>query len=104
MANFKTLSRYTGGIVTTSRVNKEFLVLRSPLALEKADDDIFIAITQQVVQRPDLLSTSVYGTPDLWWVIYEFNKIYDPLFGLSAGMILRVPTLDRVLAALATLS
>lgn len=103
MANFKKLSRYTGSVVTKNRSGKDFLILRQPLNLEKADGDVFVTITQDIEQRPDLISAKAYGTPDLWWVIYEFNGIRDPLFDLRAGQILRIPDLDRVLDALANL-
>ncbi len=50
--------------------------------------------------RPDLIASQVYGEPDLWWVIYEFNGIRDPLFDLKAGHILRIPNLQRVIEAI----
>lgn len=97
MANFKRLSRYASGLIATNRNNKPFLVLRRPLQLSPGEDDIIIEITQEYVKRPDLISTKVYGTPDLWWVIYEFNGIMNPLFDLKIGQILRIPNLNRVL-------
>lgn len=97
MANFKRLSRYTNGIVTKNRSGKDFLTLRKPLNLEKSDGDVFVTITQDIEMRPDLISNKAYGTPDLWWVIYEFNGVRDPLFDLRAGQILRIPELERVL-------
>lgn len=103
MSNFKKLSRYTGAVVTKNRSGKDFLILRQPLNLEKSDGDVFVTITQDIEKRPDLISAKAYGIPDLWWVIYEFNGIRDPLFDLQTGQILRIPELDRVLDALANL-
>jgi len=100
MANFKALSRYTGGLLATNRSGKDFLVLRRTLELEPADGDVFVTITQEFLKRPDLISNNAYGTPDLWWVIYEFNGIKDPLFELQLGQVLRIPELERVLAAI----
>ncbi len=99
MANFKRLSRYTGGTLASNRSDQNFLVLRRPLELEPADGDAFVTITDDLIRRPDLISNRAYGTPDLWWVIYEFNGIRDPLFELKAGQVLRIPELDRVLDA-----
>lgn len=99
MANFKRLSRYTGGQLATNRSGQDFLVLRRPLELEPADGDAFVTITQDLLKRPDLISNKAYGTPDLWWVIYEFNGIRDPLFELKMGQVLRIPELERVLEA-----
>lgn len=97
MANFKSLSRYRIGTVATNRSNKNFLVLRRPLTLEFGEDDIIVEITQEYLLRPDLISSKVYGTPDLWWVVYEMNGIIDPLFDLKIGQIIRVPSLSRVM-------
>lgn len=100
MANFKRNSRYSKGLVATNRSNKPFLVLRRPLALEPSEDDTFIVVTQEYTKRPELLSSKVYGTPELWWVIYEFNGIMDPLFDLKIDQVLRIPSLDRVVQAI----
>lgn len=100
MANFKRLSRYTGGILEKNRSGKEFLVLRLPLNLEPSDGDVFVEITQDLIQRPDLIAHKAYGNASLWWVIYEFNGIRDPLFELKMGQIIRIPELERVLKAI----
>lgn len=103
MANFKANTRYTNGILATNRSRKDFLVLRKSLNLTEDSTDTFILITQQYEKRPDLLSTAAYGTPELWWVIYEFNNIRDPFFELKSGQILRIPELNRVLEAISQL-
>lgn len=100
MANFRELSRYTGGLVTKNRADEDFLILRQSLELEKDDGDIVVTLTQEFLQRPDLLSSQYYGTPDLWWVILEFNGISDPLFGLKLGQVIRIPAFERVQAAI----
>lgn len=100
MANFKSTSRYSRGIAAKTRDNKNFLVLRRPLELTEDSSDVFITVTQEYEKRPDLVSWNAYGTSDYWWVIYEFNSIRDPLFQLKAGQILRIPAIERVLAAI----
>lgn len=104
MANFRKNSRYTGGIVSKNRSLKDFIILRRPLNLTQDEGDVFVTLTQEDVKRPDLVAFKAYGDSDLWWVIYEFNDIRDPLFGLRPGMILRIPTLERVLAAIENLN
>jgi hypothetical protein len=101
MANFKTNTRYTNGRVAKNRTGKDFLVLRKNLFLQEASTDTLVVVTQEYLNRPDLLSSKVYGTPDLWWAIYEFNNIRDPLFDLRMGQILRIPNIDRLLQAIA---
>ncbi len=100
MANFKGLSRYSGGLITKNRSDKDFLILRRPLNLIEEDGDVFVTVTQELEKRPDLVAEKAYGNPDLWWVIYEFNGIRDPLFNLKQGTILRIPALERVLLAI----
>lgn len=103
MGNFKRLSRYTGGVVSRNRNDEDFIVLRNSLNLEEGDNDRFIEVTQEFINRPDLLSSKVYGTPELWWVIYEFNEIQDPIIDLKVGQVLRIPEIERVLDAIDSL-
>lgn len=100
MANFKRFSRYTGGTVAANRSNQNFLVLRRPLGLEPDSTDTVVIVTQELEKRPDLVSFKAYGSPDLWWVIYEFNMIRDPFFELLQGQILRIPSIERVMEAI----
>lgn len=101
MANFKRTSRYARREIKTDRDGKQFITLKEPLNLQPAEGDIYVTITEELVQRPDLISFKAYGTTEYWWVIYEFNNISDPLFELTTGQILRIPRLARVQAALA---
>jgi hypothetical protein len=48
------------------------------------------------VYRLDLVSQSVYGVPDLWWVLARVNGILDPMVGVSLGTQLRIPTKARL--------
>ena len=100
MANFGSYTRYLNGEVATNRSEKQFLTLRSKLNLEPSDGDVFVPITQDILRRPDLISYKAYGTSELWWVIYEYNGIKDPLFDLKLNQTIRIPEINRVLAAL----
>lgn len=104
MANFKPLTRYTNGEISTNRSGEDFLVLRKPLNLEPADDDIFVKVTSKFIGRPDLVGFTAYGDRRLWWVIYEFNNIRDPFFDVRLGQILRIPSKTRVLDAINNLN
>lgn len=103
MANFKLYSRYFNGTVATNRSGQNFLLLRQPLNLGTNSRDTFVTITKEIENRPDILASQLYGNPDLWWVIYEFNGISDPFFELKAGQILRIPELERVLSSIRSL-
>lgn len=41
--------------------------------------------------RLDMVSTMVYGTPNLWWVIALANDIMDPEEELIPGALIKVP-------------
>jgi hypothetical protein len=105
MANFLKNSRYTGGVVAKTRsvgniAGKPFCVARDALGLPQDDGDCFATVTKELIGRPDLLASKFFGSPDLWWVIPEFNGILDPLKGFKVGDVLRIPSLDRVLEAI----
>jgi hypothetical protein len=104
LANFNEYSRYTGGQIATNTEGQQFLVLRSSLNLPQQDGDIFVVLTQDIINRPDLISYKAYGIPDLWWVIYEYNNISDPIFGLTIGQTIRLPEISRVLTAINALN
>lgn len=104
MANFKQYTRYTNGNTFKNREGQTFLVLRKPLNLQPSDSDTFVTITQDIVNRPDLISFKAYGIPDLWWGIYEFNQIRDPLFNLKVGQIIRIPNKNNLIKAIQNLN
>ena len=54
--------------------------------------------TNKLIQLPpgyegrlDMISTMVYGTPSLWWVIAMANDIMDPEEELIPGALIKVP-------------
>lgn len=103
MANFKRSSRYSAKEIEEDRAGEQFIVLRQPLNLGLAAGDIYVTINQELLQRPDLIAHKAYGDRELWWVIYEFNNISDPLFELKLGQTIRLPALGRVQTALASI-
>lgn len=100
MANFKKFTRYTNGSIDKNRSGLNFLILRKPLKLEDSSDDLYVSVSQDLLKRPELLSFKAYGISDLWWAIYEYNGIKDPLFDLQVGQILKIPQLQRLINAI----
>lgn len=103
MANFKPLNRYTNGIITSTRNNQQFLVLANSISLSEDSTDIYVTLTSDLIRRPDQISYKAYGVSTLWWVILQYNGIRDPIFQLKSGMIIRIPTIQRVTDAIALL-
>lgn len=50
--------------------------------------------------KPYNLSYELYGNKDYWWVFQILNMgvIRDPIYDFKAGLTIRVPTKDRLLA------
>lgn len=100
MSNFRPLNRYTNGTITFTREGEQFLVLRKALNLAQDSGDTYITLTEDMIKRPDMISYNAYKTPDLWWVIMEYNNVSDPFFDLRINQMLRIPKIERVLDAI----
>lgn len=50
----------------------------------------YYVISSGTEYRPDLVSNRVYGTPDFWWRIMEYNNIKD-IFDFKAGRNIVLP-------------
>jgi hypothetical protein len=48
------------------------------------------------VARPDLISYKHYGTPVYYWALLWLNGIVDPFEQMYAGMLIRIPTVQRL--------
>jgi hypothetical protein len=60
-----------------------------------SDSDKFFEIKSGLNYRPDLVSQSFYGVPDYWWLIMEYNDIYD-IADFTAGKIVRLPPVSEI--------
>src|SRR3981189_2565999 len=52
-----------------------------------ASDDDWVEINEERGLRLDLIASSKYGRPDLWWVIAQANQISNPftqLYGYAS--------------------
>jgi len=48
-------------------------------------------ITPNVEFRPDLVSKELYGTPDFWWKLMEYNNMKD-ILEFKSGRVIAVPS------------
>jgi hypothetical protein len=103
MARFLAGSRYTNGLVSVNRNNQQFLVPRETLVMPPADDDQFITITNEMINRPDVLSYVAYQRGDLWWAIFDVNNVKNPMT-IQINQRMRIPDLSKLLAAISTLN
>ena len=56
--------------------------------VQESNDDILLIATEG--DRCDLLATSYYGTPELWWFVATVNKLSGN--NIPVGTQLRIPT------------
>ena len=50
-------------------------------------------VTAKYVNRPDLISYSVYGSSDYWWMICKFNGICNVFTELISGVVIDIPSI-----------
>jgi hypothetical protein len=83
-------------IITINEI-REFDYLDNALSKFQMNYPTFpYTVTDTDLLRPDLISASVYGVVDYWWIICYVNKIQNPFTGLVPGMILTIPNLIDV--------
>lgn len=61
-----------------------------------SEDEEF-TITPEYDKRPDLLSKDKYGTRRYFWIILQFNNIFDINEEFITGKVIRLPSPHRVL-------
>jgi len=98
MATYTKSSPYFNTIVTESG-ELGFLKIR-PVPAE--DDDVLYTIEPQFQHRPDLLSYTLYGSRNLWWVFAQRNLdvIQDPVYDIEAGTQIYLPKSSSLKAVL----
>lgn len=95
MTVFNSKSLYSN--TNTSEYYRDYY---NPINIEYDDTDMFLIVTSEFNQKPGNLAHYLYGDPRLSWVFAYFNrdKISDIIFDLKEGMILRLPTKERLLS------
>ncbi len=73
-----------------------------PPVISSVNERLYV-VTQQDVNRPDLIAYRFYGATELWWVAPYYNNVPDP-WTFETGDRLRMPTLDAVLAGLSAVN
>jgi hypothetical protein len=67
-------------------------------SIPSTNTDKPMLITKKYEYRPDVLSNDLYGTPVYYWVFYVRNRnlIKDPIWGLTTGLEIIIPTLETI--------
>jgi hypothetical protein len=83
----------------TQILEREYLGYYIDRSIGFSDDDNYVVLESRHNNRLDVLSFDLYGTPSLGWVLTRLNMdvIKDPIRDVKEGLVLRVPTYDRIL-------
>lgn len=75
---------------------KYHLSNREPLEIKSFDDNIIHVVKEG--DRLDLLAYYYWGNPNLFFIICDWNNIYDPLkYDLEPGSTLILPSYERMI-------
>tara|TARA_R110000765_G_scaffold50479_1_gene102570 strand:- start:677 stop:973 length:297 start_codon:yes stop_codon:yes gene_type:complete len=86
-----TLVKHKGRSIKNILTSDQWTYLNETLDLSNFN----IAVVPNGMEgRPDLISNSIYKTPDLWWLICAANNIIDPFEELISGKKLKIPIID----------
>jgi len=88
------IGRYSQGGETERYPNRLGWWERRPFSESVSDKTI--TLSHRYNRRPDILSTDLYGTPHLSWLILQMNNIVDINEEFITGVELRIPTQSRV--------
>lgn len=83
-------SRYAQSVLYTGG-GEEFLGARPQIDTTPRPDDRFHTVREG--DRIDLIAFSYLGDAALWWIICDYNEIFNPL-ELESGAVLRIPSLE----------
>ena len=59
------------------------------------DNDIYVRVTDDYVNRLDKVAFDYYSNVSLWWVIAQASNIRNP-FDIPLGTILRIPPMSTL--------
>lgn len=94
----KTIYKQTDFYYNTPIEDKTYLSFLEDRRVPLDDSDVYIVVQPRHQFKPYILSYDLYSSEDYWWVIARHNMdlLIDPIRDLREGMVLRVPTVDRV--------
>ena len=79
--------------------NGYYMSYYNPISIPLDVSDYFLEIEPKYHNKPGRLAYDLYGSERLGWVFRLFNNttINDPIFDLKSGMIILVPTKERLM-------
>lgn len=91
-------SRYVhGGVTEVGELGLEWWERQN---IPTADTDTIFTVDSFHANRLDLISSAFYGEPRWWWVIAQINNILDPQQEVIEGLVISIPTRERLMMIL----
>jgi hypothetical protein len=87
-------SRYVSGGI--SEVNSRAIEWWERSVIPLAGDDTTYVVEKRFEGRLDLITAVYLGEPRYWWVVAQYNNILDPVEEIREGVIIRIPSSDRI--------
>lgn len=82
----------------TPIINRTFLSFLKDRNPGFSADDNYVIVEKRHEFKPFVLSYDLYGSNEFYWVFQRMNMdiLIDPIRDLREGVVLRVPTPDRI--------
>lgn len=87
-------SRYVHG--GNTEVDGKFIQWWDRKKFPYDNSDVFYTLEKTYEGRPDKLASIFYQDSSVWWLILQYNNILDLNDEFVAGVVLRMPTKDRL--------
>lgn len=87
-------SRYVSG--GTTEVSDTSIEWFERTTIPFSEDDLVFVVTEPLQGRLDMIAKIFLDDPKLWWVIAMHNNILDVNYEVAAGVIISIPTRERV--------
>jgi len=87
-------SRYVSGGVT--EVNASALEWWERTVFPVNDDDTSYVVEKKFEGRLDLITAVYLSEPRYWWIVAQYNNILDPYTEVKEGVVIYIPSLERV--------
>jgi hypothetical protein len=87
-------SRYVGG--GTTEINQTAIEWWERDQFLSYPDDLTYVVEKKFVGRLDLIAAVYAGEPRYWWAIAMLNNILDPANDVVEGLIIYIPTTERL--------
>jgi hypothetical protein len=87
-------SRYVGG--GTTEINQTAIEWWERDQFLSYPDDLTYVVERKFVGRLDLIAAVYVGEPRYWWVIAMLNNILDPANDVVEGLVIYIPTVERL--------